>query len=233
LVYADYIDKLKNHFFAIFFIRDKTDKQFKNDGGLINIDEVTCVETDKLAMACRINIKKYHDKSKGENYLGFVSIKQSNTSDYFLNWIGAEKRENNNEDTKNLLKTLNNMDVPEEDGKPMRRDEFCKKAHDAILSFGKSPVNISTLSATLFGDSSTISKYAEEHDIPLPTEFIHNKKIVDKLIGYHIKADKIELKFPSGYYGEKIKIDIKSSLIIIHSEQMTKTLEDETVQWKI
>lgn len=236
LVYADYLDKRKNNFLSVFLIRDKTDKRFKNKDGIINIDEVICVETDKLAMACRINIKNYLIENKNDEgtYLGFVSIKQPDTSNYFLDWIGAERKKRNTEDTKSLVKILNGIDVPEEDGKPMSKEGFCKKAYDAIHSFGKSPINITTLSATLFGDPAIISKYAEEHDIILSTEFVPDPKVARKLVNYHIKIDDIDLQFPSSYYGSRIKVDTQNpALVLIFSEKLAKAIEAEGEEWKI
>jgi len=117
IVYVDYFDKQNTHFFSVFLIRDKTDKQFKKKDGIINIDEVICVETDKLAMACRINIEMYQNNTNIENgnYLGFISVKQPDTSNYFINWIGAVKRARDTENTKNLVKIINSIDVSEEE----------------------------------------------------------------------------------------------------------------------
>jgi len=236
LVYVDYFDKRSNHFFSVFLIRDKTDKRFRIKDGVINIDEVICVETDKLAMACRINIKSYQSKNRNERetYLGFVSIKQPDTSNYFLDWIGAERKERNTEDTKSLVKIINSIDVPDEDGKPMSKEGFCKKAYDAIHAFGKSPINIATLSSTLFGDSSVIGKYAEDHDFILSTEFVPDSRIAKKLISYHITADKIDIKFPSEYYGDIVKIDDNdTSLVLIRSEKLARAIANEEAEWKI
>jgi nucleoid-associated protein len=227
LVYVDYIDDRSNRFFSVFLIRDKTDKRFKNRNGVFNIDEVICVETDKLAMACRINIKNYlaHSPTDAGTYLGFVSIKQSDASNYFLDWIGAVRVERNAEDTRSLIKILNGVDLPEEDGETMSRDEFRKKAYDAICSFGKSPININTLSSILFDDESIIGKYAEDNDIIITSEFVPDKKTARKLVSYHVTADKIELKFPSEYYGDKISIDKDDpTLVLIRSDKFAREI---------
>ncbi|AEF82488.1 nucleoid-associated protein [Leadbettera azotonutricia] len=236
LVYADYTDNRKNQFFSVFLIRDKTDKRFKIKDGVINIDEVICVETDKLAMACRINIKNYqgHKTGDSETYLGFVSIKQSDTSNYFLDWIGSEKKERDTEDTRNLVKILNNIDVPDEDGKPMSKEGFCRKAYDIIRSFGKSPVNINALSTTLFGDESKLSKYAEENNIILNSEFIQDSKTVHKLISFSVFIDNIKLEFPSEYYGGIVSIDdTDPDLVLIRSAKLAREIELEGSEWKI
>jgi len=233
LIYADYVDDWSNRFLSVFFIRDKTDKIFKYKDDVINIDEVVCVDTDRLAMASRINIKRYQDVNNPSTYLSFVSVRQAETSDYFLNWIGAEKIERNDEDTDSLLKILLNIDPPEENGSPMEKKEFHRKAYDVIITFGKSPINTTTLSTTLFNDPSTISKYAEEKSIILPTEFVGNKRKLRALTGYHIKRDGIDLKFPVAYYGDKIKVNDESSFVTIHSEILAKAIKDANRQWKV
>jgi nucleoid-associated protein YejK len=235
LVYVDYFDR-NNQFFSVFLIRDKTDKKFKIKNGVYNIDEIICVETDKLAMACRINIKNYQIRNKEDSgtYLGFVSIKQPDTSNYFLDWIGAERKERDTEDTRSLVRILNNINVPDEDGKPMSRKGFCKKAYDVIRSFGKSPININTLSSALFGDESVINKYAEDNDIILTSEFVPDRTMARNLVSYHITADNIELEFPSEYYGEKISIDKSDpTLVLIRSEKFAAEIASQVEEWKI
>jgi nucleoid-associated protein YejK len=233
LVYVDYTER-NNQFFSVFLIRDKTDKQFKPKDGIIKIDEVICVETDKLAMACRVNIKLYQERDTNDagNYLGFVSIKQPDTSNYFIDWIGAEKKQRDTEDTRSLVRIIHDIDVPDEDGKPMSREDFHKKAYDIIRSFKKSPVNINTLSATLFGDESMLAKYAEENDIVLNSEFVQDPKVARKLVSFSIFIDNIKLEFPSKYYGDKISIDkTDPNLVLIRSERLAREIEHEGSEW--
>jgi nucleoid-associated protein YejK len=235
LVYADYTDR-GNHFFSIFLIRDKLDENFIQKDGVITIDEVIHVDTDKLAMACRINIESYQSYTQGDSgtYLGFISIKQPDTSIYFLDWIGAEKKERSTEDSRNLVKILNGIPVPQENGKAMGKDNFRKKAYDAIRSFGTSPININSLSAVLFGDDSIINAYAEENNIILNTEFVSDKKTVKRLVSYYINADGIELQFPPEYLGGKISFDTNDpSLVIIRSEKFASAIKEQDSEWKI
>jgi nucleoid-associated protein len=231
LVYADYEDR-GHHFFSVFFIRDKKDMQFSSRDGVITIGEIICVETDKLAMACRININSYQGYSAGgsSTYLGFVSIKQSETSDYFLNWIGAEKKKRDNEDTKALVKIINSMPVPEEDGKAMSQEGFRRKAYDAILAYNKSPLNINTVSQVLFGDALAISQFAENKGVEISTEFYASRDALRNLVSYHVKADKIDLKFPPEYYGDKIRME--SGMVIIKSDIFANAITAENDAWK-
>jgi nucleoid-associated protein len=236
IVYSDYNDDYGNHFFSVFLIRDKKDKQFKQRDGIITIGEVICVETDKLAMACRINLKSYQEYTPDSlgTYLGFVSIKQPETSDYFLNWIGAEKKQRDTEDTRSLVKIITNISVPNEEGKPMQREAFKRKAYDVIRSFNKSPVNISAMSLSLFNNEATIGKYAEEHGIILSTEFYADNKTLKNLTEYHVKEDNIDLKFPTEYFGDKIRVDHNNpDLVIIESAKFAKAIAEEDKLWKI
>jgi nucleoid-associated protein len=226
---------IKNHFFSIFLIRDKTGTKFKLNANNITIDEVIHADTDKLAMACRINITNYENRNvtTSNNYLGFISIRQPETSEYFLQWIGAEKRKQDTEDSKNLVKILNNIEIPNDsNGNPVSKEDFCKQAYDTIDSFRKNAIDINALSTTLFGDNTRIMQYAEENNIELSTGFVADKNIVRNLITRFINADNIILKYPPSYYGAKIKIDTQSPhIVIIESESFAKAIKEQEQEY--
>jgi nucleoid-associated protein YejK len=207
-----------------------------NDG-IFTIGEVMHVETERLAMACRINVRSYKNYKSGDpgTYLGFVSIKQPETSDYFLEWIGAVEKKREKEDSTSLVKVINNIDIPNgPDGQPLSREEFRKQAYSAILSFGRNPVNINTLSSTLFTDTTKIKAYADTNNLDLSTEFYPNRSIIKNLSKYHVKADNIEMYFPPEYYGDKIRVDTQNpELIIIKSKQFAEKVISQGNAWKI
>ena len=238
LIYCDYLDEKGNHFFSVFLIRDKTGKTFKmGSTGVFTINEVIHVEIERLAMACRINMGSYKTYKPDDpgTYLGFVSIKQPETSDYFLEWIGAEKKKREKEDSTYLVKVINNMDPPYgPNGQPISRDEFRKNAYSAIISFGKNAININTLSSTLFGDEKKIKAYADANNFDLSTEFYPSKSIINNLDKYHVKADNIEMSFPPEYYEDKIWVDTKNpELTIIKSKQFADSVMSQGNVWKI
>jgi nucleoid-associated protein YejK len=235
LAFVDYVDQFQKHFFSVFLIRDKAGKTFKQGKNGITIGEVIHADTDNLAMACRINIKKYqtHDPKTNDTYLGFISVKQSETSNYFLQWVGVERKKRNTEDSKSLVKILNNITPPDdEDGTPMNQEDFCSRAFFAIKAYKPNEVDLMALSKTLFGEKSVIVEYATSHDIEISTGFVADMKTVKNLIKRFIRADKIELKYPPAYYGDKIKLDTSNSdLILIESSVFAEAVRNQEEEY--
>jgi nucleoid-associated protein len=186
-------------------------------------------------MACRINIKNYKNRLQNATgtYLCYISVRQPETSQYFLDWIGTERKKRNTEDSKSLVLVLNNIETPNgEDGNPINREDFCQQAYNAIRSFRKSEVNINALSTVLFGTTTTIMEYANENGHELSSEFVADKKIVHHLIKRFISADKITLNYPPQYFGDKVNIDSNNpNLVIIKSEAFAKAVRKQEEEY--
>jgi nucleoid-associated protein len=231
ILFADYQPKGGPHYFSVFLIRDITGKVFELNKNTITIEEVIHADTANLAMACRINIEKYRAFSPEEDstYLGFISVKQPETSGYFIDWIGAERRKKNAEDSKNLVAIITQMDPPAgEDGKPVGREEFHRQVYDAIKVYGRREVNVNSLSMTIFGDESRIMEYAEQNGIEMSTGFFPNGRILKKLIVHSAKGDNIDLRYPPSSFNKKIRIDkTNPNIIIIDSESLANAIRKE------
>jgi nucleoid-associated protein len=235
IVFADYTDQRGSHFFSVFLIRDKAGKTFRLSKRTYTISEVIHADTDRLAMACRINVKNYQDRQQDatQNYLGFISVRQPETSQYFLDWIGAERKKRNTEDSRSLVKILSNIDTPAgEDGNPMSQEDFFEQAYAAIRAFRKNEVNINALSTTLFGNEATIMDYADDRGIELSSEFVADSQIVMHLVKRYITADKMMLKYPPQYFGKKVTVDKDDpNLVIIKSEAFARAIRRQEEEY--
>lgn len=231
VLYADYEPMKGRHYFSVFLIRDITGKVFELKKDTITIEEVIHADTANLAMACRINIEKYKEFSSEDesSYLGFISVKQPETSGYFKDWIGVKRNKKNKEDSKNLVAVITEMDPPNgEDGKPISREAYYRQAYDAIRAFGKNDIDVNSLSRSIFGDDSKIMNYAEEKGIELATEFYPDNTILKRLLSHSAEGDDIRLKYPPSYYGNIIKIDKSSpDKIIITSQALVNSILKE------
>jgi len=231
ILYADYEPTAERHYFSVFLIRDITGKVFEMDKNTITIEEVIHADTANLAMACRINIKKYKNIAPDDegSYLGFISVKQAETSGYFIDWIGAERKKRNKEDSKNLVAIITKIDPPsDENGRTIDRHVFYRQVFDAVKSYGINEVNINSLSTTIFGNESTIMDYAEQNNIELATEFFPDKTILNRLLSHSAEGDDIRIRYPPTYYGDKIKIETnKPDVIIIKSKSLADSIMRE------
>jgi len=228
IVYADYEPTKSRHYFSVFLIRDVTGKVFKSKKNVITVEEIVHADTANLAMACRIDISKYKDitPNSEDTYLGFISVKQPETSAYFLDWIGAERRKRNNENSKKLLSIITNMDSPnDKDGKPIERSIFYRQVYDTIKTFGKNDINVNTISSIIFNDDAKIMDYAEENDIELETEFYPDNSIFKRLKFHSAQGEDIHLRYPPTFFMDKIKISDKDSdTIIIKSKSLVDSI---------
>jgi nucleoid-associated protein len=231
ILFVDYEPTSGQHYFSVFLIRDVTGKVFEFSKNTIVIEEVIHADTANLAMACRINLKKYKEYTVSDegSYLGFISVKQPETSGYFLDWIGAERKKKNKEDSKNLVNIITKIEPPiDDDGKPLDRETFYRQVFDAVKAFGKNDININSLSVTIFGDDTRIMNYADENNIELSTDFFVDNNILKRLLTHIAKGDRIQIKYPPSYYGNKIKIDTRDpNTIIIKSEALANAMRKE------
>ncbi|MBP3709780.1 MAG: nucleoid-associated protein [Treponema sp.] len=226
IIFAE-IKNQNENFFVIFVVRDKTGKQFSYENNTMQINEVIHIDTNKLAMACRINVRSYQDKK--DRYLSFLSTTQDETSKYFQKWIGAEAQSKSHEDTKSLRKIINDIDIPEdEDGNTMSREHFREKIYDLCSKAYSKDINLRAVSEEVWKDPDYISNYASQNSITINDEFMADETELRKMKKYAIFSDKIKLDFPSDYMGTKVLFDSTSDdTVIIKSKAFADKLRAE------
>ena len=226
IVFVELTNQNEN-FFVVFVVRDKTGKQFSYKDNIMQINEVIHIDTNKLAMACRINIGSYQDAK--DRYLSFLSTTQDETSKYFQRWIGAEAQSKSTEDTKAFRKIINNIDIPKnEDGTTISKEKFREKIFDICTKSYSKNINLRIISEEVWKDPDYVSNYAANHDIIINDEFTADEKELSKLKRYSITSDGIKLDFPPEYMGEKIYLDkTKDDIVVIRSKLFAEKLRSE------
>lgn len=214
-------------FVAVFVVRDKNGKQFQYKNNKVEIKEVVHVDTNKLAMACRINLSSY--KEKKDRYLSFLSTTQDEASKYFIKWIGAEAQSKSEEDTKNFRKIINNVTLPkDENGNEISREDVRKRIYELCSKTYSNEINLRVVSEEIWKEPDYLTKYAESENISINDTFIGDKAELKKLTSYSISSDKIRLDFPTEYIGGKIRIDTKNpSIVVIESSSLASKLKEE------
>lgn len=224
------IAEIKNQnedFFVIFVVRDKTGKQFSYKDDTMHINEVIHIDTNKLAMACRINVQSYQNEK--DRYLSFLSTTQDEASKYFQKWVGAEAQSKSQEDTKALRTIVSNIDIPtDEDGNSMSREQFREKIFDLCSKTFSKDINLRAVSEEVWKDPDYISKYAATNGITINDEFTADETELKKMKKYSITSDKIKLDFPPEYIGDKVYPDPKNEdIVIIKSKLFADKLRAE------
>lgn len=226
VIFAE-IKNQNEDFFVIFVVRDKTGKQFSYKDDTMHINEVIHIDTNKLAMACRINVQSYQNEK--DRYLSFLSTTQDEASKYFQKWVGAEAQSKSQEDTKALRTIVSNIDIPtDEDGNSMSREQFREKIFDLCSKTFSKDINLRAVSEEVWKDPDYISKYAATNGITINDEFTADETELKKMKKYSITSDKIKLDFPPEYIGDKVYPDPKNEdIVIIKSKLFADKLRAE------
>lgn len=227
LVFAEYLHNSIT-FVTIFLIRDTEGKLLKRVDNSYEIKTIEYLDTNHLAMACRINEGKINNNES--NYLSFTRLRQQDVSDYFINWISVAELESSTEFTKALYNIINNIPLPvnEETNQPYTIDEVRHMVYEIAKSNAQRNINIQTLSEQIYGTITAISNYAEENDISIDTEFRYNRNALQKFIQLSVNVDGISLKFSRGDSGTKVRFSEENpNQIIIESANFANALRTE------
>ena len=117
-----------NDFLGIFLIRDTEGMVFQkeDEAGRFYINPVTYLNTERLAMAGRINISRF--QAGNERCLELIKYakSQKSISEYFQNWIGLDRPESSKALTQTFLEVVNELPLPlkEDSNEKMEESEF-------------------------------------------------------------------------------------------------------------
>lgn len=212
---------------AVYIIRDKDGILFNKRDGVYEIDDVSYIDTENLAMGCRISMKKYLE---GEvKHLSFTrGKKQQAVSDYFINWISAEEAMSNREFTNQLYKLMNSMDRPKsKDGEQISIDEFRERVHSYIKSQPNELINLHDLGTHFYQDEGKFVDRANELELDLSTEFRADKKELSRFTKVEVVSDDMVFKFARSFYNKKkVRVDEDNpDLVIIESGRFARALK--------
>lgn len=227
LVFAEYVS---DHipYLTIFLIRDTEGKLLQRSKNTFKIKTVEYLDTNHLAMACRINETKID--AKESNYLSFTRHRQQDVSDYFTDWISVEQLESSTEFTKALYTIINAVPCPTnaETNQPFEIDEVRHMVYENAKSNARKNINIHSISEQIFGDPTTISSYAERNGISIDTEFRYDEHVLKKFVQLKVNRDGVSLKFSRDDSGTKVRISEENpNIVLIESKKFADALRDE------
>ena len=227
LVFAEYQSN-NTSFVVIFLIRDTEGKLLRRVANSFEIRTIEYLDTNHLAMACRINENKFD--SEESNYISFTRHRQQDVSDYFTDWISVEQLESSTEFTNSLYQIINNIPAPinPDNNQPYSIDEVRNMVYENARNNAQRNINIHSLSEQIYGNPETISLFAEQNQISIDTEFRYDKKALKRFIQLNINRDGINLKFSRGDCGTKVRISEENqNIILIESERFANALRSE------
>jgi nucleoid-associated protein len=230
IVFTEY-ENNNSDFIGIFLIRDTEGKLLRRRTNTFEIQNISYLDTQHLAMACRINETKY--RIPETNYLSFTRLRQKEVSDYFTDWISIKQLESSTEYTKALYDIINALPLPRnlETDEEYSIDEVRNMVFETANANSNKTINLKHLGEQIYGDESIITNYIEENDLSIDTEFRFDKRALKKFIQISVRKDGISLRFSRGDSETKIKLSEENpNQVIIESASFATALREQIEQ---
>ncbi|MEP4597576.1 MAG: nucleoid-associated protein [Cyclobacteriaceae bacterium] len=225
-VFVDYFTTKR--YLGVFLIRDTDGILFSYDetSSEYSINTVTYLNIEKLAMACRIDIEKYLEP-EADRYLSFFKQGQEDISQYFTDWIAADRPESSREFTTALTTILDNIELPinSQTGSQYDVDEFNDAVYTYINGLPGKYINIRNLSEQFFGDPNRIGDYAQENDLILDTEFRAHVGVLRNFKRYSLKGGNFKLNFSKGDVALGLISILEEDKIVIQQKDLHDKIE--------
>ncbi len=228
LVFTDY-QQDDQPLVAIFLVRDTEGLLFRKDqdSRAFELDTITYLNTEKLAMAGRIDIRKYRE-GRGR-YLELIkhARSQKEISEYFLNWIGMERSESSRELSATFLQVVEELPLPvdEETGEVMAEGQFRKQVYNFVSSSPGKTIDIAAFDQHFYGEDPVVQPFLDDHRIELDPEFRFDRSVLKQVYKYRAAAQGISLSFSHEDFSLG-RIRVEGDEIVIHSPELIRKISD-------
>ncbi len=188
-------DDAEAHRHGIFLLRNTVGRIFNRTEHGFEVQAVIHLDTEHLAMACRINVAKYLQGAG--TYLELTHRSENEVSAYFSDWIGAEETLSSRQMTASLQELLGSIErVDADTGEVASQAQTFERAYEHVRANPNKVVDIQELSAQLYGSPARLEEHAREQGIELESEFRYNSAALKSLIQLKASANGINLSFP-------------------------------------
>ena len=226
LVYIDYM-QFDTHILGIFLVRDTDGMVFKkrSDAKGFSLDDTTYLNTDRLAMACRIHVDKLQSGQSRFVELIKYAKSQKEISEYFTNWIGLDEPVSSKELTNTFLSLTSELPLPvdQDSGTVMEERQFQEKVMNFAMRSPEKVIKIEDFNQEFYGDEPTTQNFVEENEIPLDSEFRFDQNALRRFFNYRVSTGGITLNFSKADLQSGI-VSVEDDAITIRSEALIKKL---------
>lgn len=228
-IFAEYISQ-GTTYTGIYIIRDTEGVLFKRleETHSFEVNRIKYMNTDKLAMGCRVNHNKF--STSDGNYLSLIKNRQTDISEYFYNWISVFQPESSTEFTNTLYSIVNGIDLPinTESGQPYSIDDFRRLVVDYVKSRPSKDINLLEMGSHFYNDTQKIVNYANANNLTIDHEFRVDTRALRKFMSIAVNADGINLKFTRGELDRKVRLSTDNpNVVLIESTRFANALRQE------
>lgn len=189
-------DDAEGHRHGVFLLRNTVGQIFRKESRGFEVEPVLHIDTNNLAMACRIDVGRF--RQGAGTYLELTHKSENEVSAYFSDWIGVQETLSSKAMTTSLQDLLGSIEMPvnEETGEVATKAETFERAYEHVRSNPSKVVDIHELSQELYGSPARIEEEARDHGIELEQEFRYNPAALKELVMMRAAAEGIDLRFP-------------------------------------
>lgn len=215
LVYLQYA-AFEADMLGVFLIRDTDGVVFKKQGdeAAFEIRPVTYLNTEKLAMAGRINISQFNAGDSRCLELIKHTKSQKTISEYFIKWIGLDNPESSRQLTKTFIKVLDELPLPkrEDSEAVMSEEEFKEEVMHFAMSRPNKTISLKDFDQQFYQGEETTQEFVQENEIQLDQEFRFDQNTLKK--AYYIKAS------ANGIYLGFNQKDVSSGIVVLEDDKI-------------
>lgn len=229
LVYADYVAE-DIPMLGLFFVRDTEGLIFRRlqERAGFDLDAVTYLDTNRLAMAARIRLDGSVDRGYQAQLIKH-NRSQSTISEYFINWIGLEKTDSSKELTENFLDIVEHLPLPydENAGREMKPEEFQKEVVTYALSSPGQSIELEQFESRFYGEERPATHYLSEQGVDFTDGFRVDANTLRKHNRLRAYAAGISLSYDKQHIRDGV-IRVEGSRIIIDLPELAEEIEDNS-----
>lgn len=218
-------------YIAFFLVRDDDGVIFEQTGGDITLNAIRVINTDKLAMACRISLNAYDPIDQKKSYISLTKgSRQGTISSYLFEALNVEFGMSNRHSTRQLYKIINQVDRPIDPNTNVEipLDSFRSLVYAFATSTVGGTINLKAMGSHFYGNKNKLIDFANEKNISINNEFRPTPADLKKFTTVKIKADEINLVFPRNDLNSKVLLSQEvEGAVLIKSAELAKALSIE------
>lgn len=227
LVYA-YYTVGERQLLGIFLVRDTEGIVFDKHSDSFDLRTITHLNTDRLAMAGRIDLQAFQNGQQRCLELIKHTNSQRTISEYFTNWIGLDRPASSRDLTNSFLDMVEQLPPPpsEETGEPMPKEVFQEQVMQYAMSNPQKTISVQAFDEEFYNSQPTAQTFAQEQALPLEDEFRFDQGTLKRHFQLRLSAAGIRLQFNRSDYQDGL-VRIEGDEIIITSPELIERLREQ------
>lgn len=217
-----------SRYYIVAMVNNKSGRSLDIINGIPKLRNTDQIDFKELDMACRIDVDKYSNYSSESNYLCFISSRDS-ISNYFINFIGCKRFNQNRDNSKKIVDAINKMTANEADKDKVRKQayQYCESCYS-----NKSAIDLYAMSSYMYGEDNRdkVIDFIEANGIEIDHTFSISRPEMKRLISFKFAGDWIEgLSFDRIHIGKDILFNTDNNEVILRNvKSLIERLKNET-----